>query len=135
MAQILLDTLIFVLVNLINVVLLTIDFTIPYSVIVIYLYAHMHMHVGVVCNPQCPEEILFGELTSNSWHVGIKIFIALLIISLGIICVIAKIMFVVWLYRLEKKLKDYLESLDSELESPDYATLQVKLYGPPFCSL
>ena len=73
-----------------------------------------------------------GELTSNNWHVGVKLFIALLIIGLGVICVIVKVTFVVWLYRLEKKLKDYLQSLDSELENPDHTTLQVKLLSLPF---
>ena len=72
--------------------------------------------------------LLLGELTSNNWHVGVKLFIAVLIIGLGVMCVIFKVMFVAWLYRLEKKLNNYLQSLNSELENPDHNRLQVCTY-------
>ena len=80
---------------------------------------------GVQCNPQCPDELRLGELTSNNWHFGIKIVIATLIISVAVLCVLMKCAFKLWLYRLEKKQNDYLHSLDEALEDTDGATLPV----------
>lgn len=74
----------------------------------------------------CPDQLLLGELTSNNWHLGVKILIAVLINSIALLCVVMKITFVLWLSRLEKKQNNYLESLDEELECTDSATHPVQ---------
>ncbi len=96
--------------------------------------AHMHTNIhivhtlsGALCNSQCPDELQLGVLTSNNWHTGAKIFIALLIISLAIICVIVKTWFSCWLIRLEKKQRDYIKSLDEKVECSNQPTLQVQI--------
>ena len=83
---------------------------------------------GVLCNPQCPDDLRLGELTSNNWHIGIKIGIVVLINAIAVFCVTMKLASKFWLYRLEKKQTDYLESLDDELEAIDSATLPVMRY-------
>ena len=71
---------------------------------------HRHCgNAGVLCNSQCPDELQLGELTSNNWHTGVKIFIALLIIVPAVVCIIIKVLFRVWLFQLEKQQKEYLE--------------------------
>lgn len=87
---------------------------------------HTQTKSGVLCNSQCPDELRLGDLTSNDWHIGIKIGIAVLVIGIAFFCVIMKLVFWLWLYRLEKKQTDYLHSLDDdELEVTDSATLPV----------
>ena len=83
------------------------------------------MHTGVLCNPQCPDQLILGELTSNNWRLGVKVFIVILIVGIGITCVIIKVMFFTWLYVLEKKLSNYLHSLYKKVASPNHAQLQV----------
>lgn len=85
--------------------------------------------LGVLCNRQCPDNFSLGELTSNNWHFGIKIGIAVLIVVIAVLCVMMKLVFRFWLYRLEKKQTNYLDSLDNdELEVTDSATLPVMRY-------
>ena len=81
---------------------------------------------GVLCNPQCPDQVLFGELTSNNWHLGVKIFIIALVLGIAVICVIVKLQFDTWLYVLETKLNRYLDSLDNKQENPAHARPQVR---------
>ena len=85
----------------------------------------MH-NVGVLCNDECPDTLLLGELTSNNWHLGVKILIAVLINGIALLCVVMKITFVLWLSRLEKKQNGYIESADEELECTDSATHPVQ---------
>ena len=93
----------------------------------------LHTQPGVLCNPQCPDELRLGELTSNNWHTGIKIGIAVLINAIAVFCVIMKLASKLWLYRLEKKQNDYLQSLDEELEVTDSATLPVMRHQHTVC--
>lgn len=86
----------------------------------------LRIQQGVLCNSQCPDELRLGELTSNNWHMGIKIFISVLIIGLAVLCVVIKIVFILWLILLEKKQGNYLTSLDDELESTDNTMLPVQ---------
>ena len=83
-------------------------------------------YTGVLCNRQCPDKLLLGELTSNNWHIGVKIFIVILIIGIATICTIVKLMFTIWLHKMEKKMNDYLHSL-YKMGSSDRAKLQVRL--------
>ena len=83
------------------------------------------MPAGVLCNPQCPDQVLFGELTSNNWHVGVKIFITSLVVCIAVICVIVKLQFDTWLYLLERKLNMYLDSLYNKQESPAHVRPRV----------
>ena len=82
--------------------------------------------VGVLCNPQCPDQVIFGELTSNNWHLGVKIFIITLVIGIAVICVIVKLQFNTWVYVLERKLNKYLDSLYSKQEDRGHVRPQVK---------
>ena len=80
---------------------------------------------GVLCNSQCPDKLQLGELTSNNWHTGTKVFIALLIIGLAVVCIIVKVVFRLWLFQLEKKQEEYLKQFsddnDTEVrQSSDY---------------
>ena len=73
------------------------------------------MHtIGFLCNPQCPDEFILGELTSNNWHVGIKILIAILVVGLSAVCISMKVAFMCWLSYLERKQDAYLDSLSLE---------------------
>ena len=81
---------------------------------------------GFHCNSQCPDELLLSELTSNNWHVGVKSTIAVLIIGLSVICVLIKLTFVVWLYHLEKKLNNYLQSFVNKKKDADHAVPQAR---------
>ena len=80
---------------------------------------------GPYCNEQCPDEFILGELTSNNWPVWAKLTISTAILSIGVVCLIMKILFYLWLYRLEKKQDDYLESLDMGLEEADEGQTQL----------
>ena len=83
---------------------------------------------GILCNSQCPDELQLGELTSNNWHIGIKIFIAVLITGLAVLCVIIKVLFFFWLRWLEKQQDIHLNSPSyKKLESTDHDTPQVKV--------
>ena len=88
---------------------------------------------GILCNSQCPDELRLGELTSNNWHTGVKIFIAVLIAGLAALTVLGKIVFCLWLLRLEKKQRDYLKSLKPERNTQDNNTLQVKWINYYIC--
>ena len=69
---------------------------------------------GVLCNSQCPDELRLGELTSNNWHTGAKVFIAFIIIIPAVVCIIIKVIFRLWLFQLEKEQKEYLEKKQNE---------------------
>ena len=85
----------------------------------------MLIHAGVLCNSYCPEELVLGELTSNDWHLGVKISIVVLIVGVAVVSVIIKVMFVIWLYVLERKLNNYLHSLYKRAASSNRAQLPV----------
>ena len=72
---------------------------------------------GPYCNEQCPESFTLGELTSNNWPIGVKIVIAAVIVAIGMVCMFMKSLFKVWLFWLEKKQDNYLDSLDIDLEA------------------
>ena len=86
----------------------------------------MIIPAGVLCNPQCPDQVLIGELTSNNWHLGVKIFIITLVVGIAVICVIMKLHFDAWLYVLEMKLNRYLDSLYNKQGNPAHVRPQVR---------
>ena len=86
---------------------------------------YIHAQQGILCNSQCPDKLQLTELTSNNWHIGIKIFIAVLITSLAVLCVIIKVLFSFWLLWLEKKQKDHLKSLQKKPKSTDHTKQKV----------
>lgn len=77
------------------------------------------IHSGVLCNRQCPDELEFGELTSNNWPLWSKIIVSVLVVGLAVICMVIKIAFVTWLWWLEKKQDAYLDSLEGDEEQTD----------------
>ena len=98
--------------------------------VLILLFVHdtyIHAQQGILCNSQCPDKLQLTELTSNNWHIGIKILIAVLITSLTVLCVIIKVLFFFWRHWLEKKQKNLLESSKNE-SSTDFSTKKVNKY-------
>ena len=63
---------------------------------------------------ECPEEFTQGELTSNNWHLGLKIIIAVLIVGVSVLCVVMKLIFGLWLCWLNWKQNTYLDTLDAD---------------------
>ena len=92
----------------------------------VYCIVYFLLILGTLCNRECPDKLLLGRLTSNNWHLGVKIFIVVMIIGISITCVIIKLLFALWLYIMEKKLNDYLRSL-YKMASPDCAKVKVRL--------
>ena len=72
----------------------------------------------------CPDRFMVGELTSNNWPVWAKITIASAIIGIALLCLLGKILFALWMYQLDKKQDEYLESLDQQLQTAE-TSLQV----------
>ncbi len=54
-----------------------------------------------------------------------KITIASAIIGIALLCLLGKMLFDVWMYRLDKKQDEYLESLDQQLQTAETSSLQV----------
>ena len=63
---------------------------------------------------ECPEEFTQGELTSNNWHLGLKITIAILTAGFTVLCLMMKLIFGVWLCWLNWKQNTYLDTLDMD---------------------
>ena len=63
--------------------------------------------------------LILGELTSDNWPLWSKIFIAVLVVGLAVICMLIKIAFMVWLWLLERKQDGYLDSLEEDEEQTD----------------
>ncbi len=82
---------------------------------------------GLYCNSQCPGTFELGDLTSNNWAMWLKILIATMVVAVGVIAVAIKLLFVLWLWWIQRKQALYLESLDRSLEQSDNK-LQVCLY-------
>ena len=71
------------------------------------------MCVGPYCNRQCPESFTLGELTSNNWPPWAKILIVSIVLGIAVFALLMKVVFVIWLYVLERKQDSYLDSLDN----------------------
>ena len=56
-----------------------------------------------------------GVLTSNNWHYAVKICIASAVLGIGLLSLCMKVLFSLWLFRLEKKQDGYLQQLDEQL--------------------
>ena len=82
---------------------------------------------GILCNDQCPDQLLLGQLTSDNWPLWSKIFITVLVVGLATVCMLIKMAFVAWVWWLERKQDAYLESLEGDEEETD-AKLQVRTY-------
>lgn len=76
----------------------------------------VYILLGFICNAQCSGDLRVGELTSNNWHIGVKLFIAALVVGLAVACIALKITFISWLYRLEKRQDEYLDSIEGDEE-------------------
>ena len=83
---------------------------------------------GILCNGQCPDQLVLGELTSNNWPLWSKIIVAILVVGLAMVCVLIKMAFVIWVWWLERKQDAYLESLEGGDEEDTDAKLQVRTY-------
>ena len=87
--------------------------------------AFRDMCQGPLCNQGCPETFELGSLTSNNWPTWSKIFIAGLIVGIGVAAMIMKAIFVLWLLWIEKNQKQYLTSLEGNFIGEDHSKLQV----------
>ena len=83
---------------------------------------------GLYCNMECPDELQLGELTSNNWPIWARVIIAAVILLLGMLSMLMKMLFAIWLFRLERQQDDYLLTLDNNLAKTE-ATLMVRLRG------
>ena len=80
---------------------------------------------GPYCNNMCPDRFVLGELTSNNWPLWAKITISSAVVGTALLCLLGKILFAIWIYQLDKKQDDYLESLDQQLQVAETSALQV----------
>ena len=81
---------------------------------------------GLLCNDRCPDRLELGDLTSNNWPLWSKIIITVFVVSLAVFCIIAKLVFVVWLFWLEKKQDAYLEQLEGDEEEDNVLKVRKK---------
>ena len=81
---------------------------------------------GPYCNLQCPDQFTLGELTSNNWPLWSRILIVAIILSIAVVTLLFKMLFVCWLFVLERKQDAYLESLENDYEETD-GTLMVSV--------
>ena len=83
---------------------------------------------GPHCNDICPEMFILGELDSNSYLPSSKVMLVLVVVGVAVFCILMKMIFVVWLWRLEWKQQLYLWSLGNESYTADIETaLQVSV--------
>ena len=95
---------------------------------------------GPHCNEGCPEMFILNELTSDSWLPSSKVAMVLIVVGVALFCITMKVVFVVWLWRLEWKQQLHLGLLGDESYTTDIETaLQVRVQGcvdtsslPPF---
>ncbi len=81
---------------------------------------------GPHCNDACPEMFVLGEPNSNSWLPSSKVMLVLVVVGVAVLCILMKVVFVVWMWRLEWKQQLYLWSLGNESYTADIETaLQV----------
>ena len=81
---------------------------------------------GPHCNNECPEMFILDELQSDNWLPGIKVLLVLVVIGVVIACVVVKVIFLLWLWKLEWKQQLYLGLLGDESYTTDIETaLQV----------
>lgn len=70
---------------------------------------------------------ILNELTSNSWLPSSKVAMVLIVVGVALFCITMKVVFVLWLWRLEWKQQLYLGSLGNEAYTADIETaLQVR---------
>ena len=67
----------------------------------------------------CPEEFNLGSLTSNNWATVGKAAVAIVIVGVTILCLIMKLIFGLWLCRLNWKQNAYLDTLEKDLEEAE----------------
>lgn len=82
---------------------------------------------GPHCNDACPEMFILDDINSNSWLPSLKVILVLIILCVASACICAKVVFMVWLWRLEWKQQLYLGLLGDESYTADIEhALQVK---------
>lgn len=61
------------------------------------------------------------------WHIGVRIVIATLIVGVALSCIVVKVLFCLWLIKVEKNQGYYLNSLETSLQSPAQVMMQVNV--------
>ena len=84
--------------------------------LVLFSYVCVFSIAGMLCNNQCPDELLVGRLTSNSWSLGAKISITILVVGMAVACMMVKLIYIIWQFWLEQKQDTYLNFLEKNTE-------------------
>ena len=66
---------------------------------------------GPHCNPMCPEQLDLDASAGNIWPTSSKIALLVIVGAIGVLCVLVKVVFVVWVICLEHRQDVYLEQL------------------------
>ncbi len=83
---------------------------------------------GPHCNNACPEMFILDDLVSDIWRTTAKGFIILIVVGVALFCVTIKVIFTLWLWKLEWRQHLYLGLLGDESRTCDIETaLQVRL--------
>ena len=72
---------------------------------------------GPYCYEHCPDSLGPSPHVANSWPLGAKVFIVVVILAMTIICLIMKLAFFIWLRYLERKQDFFLHSLGDNIET------------------
>ena len=66
---------------------------------------------GPRCNPTCPEQIDLGASSGNIWPTSSKIALLVIVGAIGVLCVLVKAVFMVWVCFVERFQHLYLTKL------------------------
>ena len=47
--------------------------------------------IGPHCNEECPDELLLERQTAESWSLGSKIAISLVVVGIAVMCLLGKV--------------------------------------------
>ena len=79
---------------------------------------------GPYCTGECPDSFIIIPLTSNNWPGLVKFLIIAVSFTISMACIFMKMLFVLWLFKLERKQLAYLNSL-KDPENGKASKLQV----------
>ena len=66
---------------------------------------------GPHCNSMCPERFMLGGPSKDTWPTASKIVILTIVGTIGVLCVLVKLIFLIWVQCLEYRQDVYLENL------------------------
>ena len=66
---------------------------------------------GPHCNSMCPEQFVLGGPSKDTWPTASKIVILTIVGAIGVLCVLVKVVFMLWLCCVERYQHLYLTKL------------------------